>query len=91
MDPWIVLKRQYLDERKAQMSVSSSTSSSSASNGSSGSKQLYQSLKLKLTGQEWYNQAASRAVNQVSRMKSTPSMLNYFNIDKYRLFALVSF
>ncbi len=45
MDPWVVLKKQYLDEKRAAKS----------SNG--------QSIE-RLSGQAWYMQSASRAVNQ---------------------------
>ena len=45
MDPWVVLKKQYLDERKIQ-------------------KQVIDSNVSNLSGQAWYMQSASRAVNQ---------------------------
>ena len=45
MDPWVVLKKQYLDERKNQKKESDGAGSN-------------------LSGQGWYMQSASRAVNQ---------------------------
>jgi len=51
MDPWVVLKKQFLDDKKSH---------GSSTIDSFGKR----SVSSCLTGQAWYAQAASRAVNQ---------------------------
>ena len=51
MEPWVILKKQYLDEKR--------TTSSKMENSLDNNK-----LKALLTGQSWYFQSASRAINQ---------------------------
>ncbi len=51
LDPWVVLKKQYLDERSSSAMTSNGTTSMN-----------------RLTGQQWYQQSAIRAVNQVSEI-----------------------
>lgn len=87
MDPWIVLKKQHLDETiqskgtlqtsveyspqvQAQKMLSGtsstvfSSSTSSSSSSSNNTSNGHNSSQSRLSGQGWYIQSASRAVNQ---------------------------
>lgn len=73
VDPWVVLKRQYLDDRckKSSSNVPHSlavsnvmSTSTLPTHTSSIAIKPSASSALKLDGQAWYNQSASRAVNQ---------------------------
>lgn len=63
MDPWIILKKQYLDE-KVKLGKMSVTTSANAGNQTMITKNNTGKSSY-LTGQEWYQQSAMRAVNQV--------------------------
>jgi hypothetical protein len=60
-DPWVVLKRDYLD---------SAALAATRGNGSTNSS------VRRVNGQEWYDQSAMRAVNQVIEMLCVPLSYN---------------
>lgn len=56
MEPWVILKKQYLDEKRMTNSRIENNENATSLNNNK--------LKALLTGQSWYFQSASRAINQ---------------------------
>lgn len=71
-DPWVVLKRQYLDERQHAIESNAVLNAKFTANE-------------KLNGGNWYLQSASRAVNQVSAPPCSPSVCLLTAVDSQAL------